>query len=101
MKRNCWEIMKCGRGLNGTIVDSRGVCPAATEKKLDGEHGGKNAGRSCWIITGTLCNNRIQGFIDHKLTSCTKCKVYNTVRQEEYPYYVLPRVLLGLLESSK
>ena len=81
-KRNCWQYMRCGREVGGTQADKLGVCPAATEGKLDGVHGGVNAGRSCWVVAGTVCGGRIQGAFAQKGT-CTTCPFYRTVISEE------------------
>ena len=48
--KNCWEHKKCGREPGGSETESLGVCPAAVESRLDGVHGGRNAGRACWIV---------------------------------------------------
>ncbi len=52
---NCWEFKKCERQPEGRKAVERGVCPAAVEKRLDIFHGGKNAGRACWVAAGTMC----------------------------------------------
>ena len=55
MKKNCWEIKNCGREPSGNKVEELGVCPAATEVRLNAVHEGTNAGRACWApsIPGT------------------------------------------------
>lgn len=53
-KINCWEFKKCGRESGGAHAYDFGVCPAATEKRLNGTHGGKNAGRACWVVAYLL-----------------------------------------------
>ncbi|GBD98556.1 hypothetical protein BMS3Abin07_00576 [bacterium BMS3Abin07] len=58
MKRNCWEFKGCGREPGGKNAEGLGVCPAATYERLDGIHRGKNGGRVCWIIAGTMCGGR-------------------------------------------
>ncbi|MDH4164450.1 MAG: hypothetical protein OEW15_17440 [Nitrospirota bacterium] len=40
-----------------------GLCPAAAEEALDGVHDGTNAGRSCWVVAGTLCKDSVQGHL--------------------------------------
>ncbi len=80
-KRNCWEVMRCGRGPHSTNGDR---CPAATEFRLDGVHGGKNAGRACWIIAGTLCEDgMVSGKFARKMETCFNCAFYRLVRAEE------------------
>lgn len=80
---NCWEFKKCGREYGGENADSLGVCPAHTEKKLDGIHGGRNAGRSCWVIAGTFCGGKVQGTFAEKEKSCLSCDFYKLVRRDE------------------
>jgi hypothetical protein len=42
MKRNCWEVMNCGREVGGTKVDALGVCPASRLIEFDGINNGIN-----------------------------------------------------------
>lgn len=83
MKTNCWEFMKCERQPGGSKVDEFGVCPAATEVKADGINQGSNGGRACWAITGTLCEDKVQGEFAVKLGNCIACDFYKLVRKEE------------------
>lgn len=83
MKQNCWEFKKCGREPGGRRVSELGVCPAAICSELDGVHGGRNAGRSCWVIAGSLCGGVIQGSYAQKLANCWKCDFMIAVKQEE------------------
>ncbi|OGP84390.1 MAG: hypothetical protein A2Z08_07535 [Deltaproteobacteria bacterium RBG_16_54_11] len=81
-KVNCWEFKKCGREPGGAKIDELGVCTAATMTRANGEHGGKNAGRVCWAIVGTLCGGAVQGTFA-KLNGCIACDFYQLVRKEE------------------
>ncbi len=36
MKQNCLEFKKCGREPSGAKVKKFGICPASTDKRLDG-----------------------------------------------------------------
>jgi len=92
-KLNCWEFKNCGRQPDGKRIADLGVCPVATEVRLDGIHGGINAGRSCWIITGTLCQGEIQGTFGKKFEDCVKCDFYKTVKREELGKFLLSSVL--------
>jgi len=83
MKTNCWEFKKYGREPNGSKVDELGVCPASTEKRLDGVYGGKNAGRTCWVVAGSMCDGKIQGTFAQKYGNCMNCNFYMTIKQEE------------------
>lgn len=82
-KQNCWEFHRCGRQPGGDKVGEMGVCPAALEKRLDGAHGGMNAGRSCWAVAGTLCGGRESGIFAAKYKDCLKCPFYQNVMEEE------------------
>lgn len=84
-KLNCWQVKNCGREANGERADDLGVCPAAREFRLDGVHGGRNAGRSCWVLAGTLCEGTIQGSFGKKFHDCKNCDFYGKVKQEEFP----------------
>ena len=84
-KMNCWEFKKCGRQPGGPKAAELGVCPATMYADLDGAHGGKNAGRACWAIAGSLCGGKIQGTYAQKLHNCWRCEFMNKVKQEEEP----------------
>ena len=98
--KNCWEHKKCGREPGGREAESHGVCPAAVEKRLDGVHGGKNAGRSCWIIAGTLCGGEVQGTFARKYASCEKCDFYRSVMEESMSSFTFSSVLLARLNKK-
>jgi len=83
MKQNCWEFKKCGREPGGSKAKDLGVCPASTEARLDGMNDGKNGGRACWALTGTLCGGQVQGTFAAKVGNCLKCEFYQKVGQEE------------------
>ena len=85
MKINCWQYMKCGREPGGENAGESkgGPCPASLEKKLDGIHGGKNAGRACWMVAGTFCKGKVTGTFAEKLEDCLICPFLKIVREEE------------------
>jgi hypothetical protein len=83
MKVNCWEFKKCGREPGGPRVPELGVCPAATEVRVDGLNDGTNGGRVCWGIAGTFCGGEVQGSFAAKLNTCLECEFYRLVRKEE------------------
>ncbi len=83
MVSNCWEVKECGRESGGKNVESLGLCPAATETRLDGQNRGCNGGRSCWVVAGTLCEGSVQGTFASKLVSCSKCEFFRQVAREE------------------
>ncbi len=88
-KKNCWDVMKCGRQPGGRYEEDFGVCTAATEATLNGVHGGHNAGRLCWAVAGTFGSNACGTFIE-KYQDCTRCKFYKQVRKEEEGSFVSP-----------
>ena len=81
-KINCWEMKNCGREPGGARVHELGACPAATEQRVDGVNGGRNGGRTCWAIAGTMCGGDVQGTCAAKISSCHACEFYRTVRQD-------------------
>ncbi len=55
LKRNCWEIMDCGKT----------ECPAFGDER-----------RRCWYLAGTLCPNCQDSDYPQKMDSCHNCLVY-------------------------
>ncbi len=98
-KVNCWEFTQCEREPRGARVGELGVCPAAIETKVDGINGGKNGGRSCWAIAGTLCKGEVQGFFALKFSDCLKCEFYQFVKEEEGTSLCLSATILGKLRE--
>lgn len=98
-KMNCWEFKKCGRQPGGANERTLGTCPASKEERLNGTHGGKNAGRSCWVISGTLCGGAVQGTFARKFHNCEACDFYKKVKEEESPYFQLSALLLAKVRS--
>ncbi|OGW33851.1 MAG: hypothetical protein A2X58_07155 [Nitrospirae bacterium GWC2_56_14] len=97
MKLNCWEHKKCGRQPGGLKAQELGVCPVATYQPLDGAHDGRNAGRACWAIAGSLCGGTVQGTYAQKLHNCWRCDFMNSVKKEEDPSPVgFSATLLGM-----
>jgi hypothetical protein len=101
LKKNCWEVKGCGREPGGKNVKRRGVCPAATDERLNGLHGGKNAGRACWVIAGTFCEGKVQGTFAQKYQDCTQCDFFRQVRMEEGSDYQTSLVILKKLKVIK
>lgn len=99
-KKNCWEFKKCGREPNGVHAHDLGVCPATQEGRLDGIHGGNNAGRSCWVLAGTLCGGKVQGTFAQKFKNCEFCDFYQKVKQEEFPKFQLSVMLVNKLRNN-
>jgi hypothetical protein len=98
VKKNCWEVKDCGRHVGGKNARDMGICPASMEARLDGVHGGKNAGRSCWVVAGTLCDGEEQGTFAKKFHNCETCDFYETVKKEEFPRYEFSASLLAMIK---
>jgi hypothetical protein len=101
MKKNCWEVKGCGREPGGKKAKELGVCPATTEEGLSGVHGGKNAGRACWVVAGTFCKGEVQGTFAQKYRDCTLCDFFRQVRQEEGSDFETALVLLKRIKVLK
>ncbi|HUO77689.1 MAG TPA: hypothetical protein VMU21_08950 [Thermodesulfovibrionales bacterium] len=99
IKRNCWEFKNCGRQTGGEKAKELGVCPATTDEKLDGVHGGRNAGRACWVLAGTMCGGKVQGTFAQKYENCELCDFFRSVKEEEGPAYQLSIVLLNKVRA--
>ena len=99
-KMNCWEVKKCGRAPGGAKSRESGICPSTVEKKLDGTHGGSNAGRACWVVAGTLCDGIAQGTFANKYKHCEKCDFFAQVIKEEDSQYVYSPVLLKKMKKE-
>ena len=100
MKVNCWEYMKCGREKGGSKTADLGICPATQEKSLNGEHGGANAGRACWVLAGTMCRGQLQGSFAQKYEDCLSCNFYRKVKIEEGSGFQLSVILLNKLKKK-
>lgn len=82
-KLNCWQFKKCGREPGGARARELGVCLAFTETRVNKTNGGRNGGRACWAISGTLCGGAMQGTFATKVGDCLKCEFYRLVKAEE------------------
>jgi hypothetical protein len=95
MKMNCWQVKKCGREPGGAKEAQLGTCPAATETSANGVNGGKNGGRACWALAGTLCGGKLQGSFAQKMANCMKCDFYKQVVAEEGSNFMSARDILA------
>ena len=98
-KSNCWEAKNCGREPGGGKAGEFGVCPVSTEIRLDGIHGGKNAGRACWIVAGSMGDGKIQGTYAEKYANCSKCDFYMKVKSEEQGNLKMTAILITRLQQ--
>jgi hypothetical protein len=93
-KLNCWEFRACGREPGGKNIDTCGACPTPLEDRLDGVHGGKNGGRACWVVPGTLTEGRPEDALTTKIAQCGLCEFYEKVREEEGEDSLIPTYML-------
>ena len=81
--RNCWEMVRCGREVGGSNAKVLGVCPVATDSRLDGINRGRNGGRACWTVSGTqICWGEPATGVP-KAVSCLNCSFLRQVEKEE------------------
>lgn len=96
-KLNCWQFKQCGREPGGANVRQLGVCPAALAAQADCINGGKNGGRVCWIVSGTMCSGDVEGTFAAKIGDCLTCDFYGHVMREEGAQFVsMARILSKL-----
>ena len=91
----------CGREPGGARVKELGVCVAASNGGAEGLHGGKQRGRVCWAIAGTLCEGKVQGVFALKYDSCLQCRFYNLVNLEEGKNKLSTSEILLLLKEQE
>jgi hypothetical protein len=96
---NCWEVKKCGREPGGAKAAELGVCVATRATAVNGVHGGKNGGRACWAIAGTLCGGKVQGTFAAKFANCSTCEFYGAVKREAGQLFVPTAQLLPRLRG--
>ena len=94
---NCWQVKACGREPGGRNERELGACPASTERRLDGVHGGTNGGRACWLIAGTLCKGEVQGTHAKKISTCKDCEFAKQVFKEERGSTIPAREILSMI----
>ncbi len=100
-KLNCWEFKKCGREPGGAKVKELRVCPATTETRLHGVHGGKNAGRACWVVAGSMCGGKVQGTFAQKYGDCAKCDFFKEIKEKEGTDYIYSASLLRKIQEDE
>lgn len=90
-KLNCWEFMGCDTLIRDELAGA--FCPVVTARILDAVHGGRNGGRVCWIVPGTLCGGSAQGNAVQKARTCQDCDFYRSVLAEEGRNFVRAHLL--------
>ena len=99
-KINCWEHKKCGREPEGTNALELGVCPASVETRLSGTHGGKNAGRACWVVAGSMCGGKVQGTFAKRYGNCAVCDFPKLVKEDEGEDFMSHSTLRAILSKE-
>jgi len=94
---NCWEHKNCGRQPGGAKAAELGVCPVTTASRANGYNRGRQGGRACWVVSGSLCGGVVQGTFAQKMGNCMKCDFYVAVKAEEGASYKSSGELLKLL----
>ncbi|MFC1523228.1 two-CW domain-containing protein [Thermodesulfobacteriota bacterium] len=98
-KKNCWEIMKCGREPGGEKASELGVCPVTQEEILHAINDGINGGRACWAVAGTMCFGYVQGTFARKIGDCLHCEFFELVKQEEGARWISTKDILIKLKK--
>jgi hypothetical protein len=98
--KNCWEFKKCGREPGGENAVELGICPATIETRTNCVNSGKNGGRACWAISGTMCGGKVQGSYAVKIGNCLNCEFYQIVQREEKPRFETSSKILERLNRS-
>ena len=99
---NCWEVKKCGRGPSVNGKGAQSLCPVAKPGNYDGINGGQFAGRFCWAVAGTLCNElKEQGAFVDKFRNCLNCNFLQQVDVEEGRFMVLTPYEIEMDSSEK
>ena len=94
---NCWQVMDCGREPGGRNADEQGVCPAATESRLDGVNHGDRGGRACWVAAGVLSSTEMEATSAlHSL--CVSCPFYERVITEEGREFVFSPEIVATMK---
>ncbi len=93
-KQNCWEIMNCGRAPGGDKIEELGVCPAAIDTASDKTNEGKNGGRVCWVVAGTLSGRKVCGHYAKGKDSCMTCNVFKQIKSEEGADFSITKLTL-------
>ncbi|MBF0139553.1 MAG: hypothetical protein HQL74_04640 [Magnetococcales bacterium] len=75
---NCWEVKKCGFEK---VTPGEKTCPAVAFDAADGFLGGKNGGRACTFIPGTLCGGDGPCSTTDKTERCQQCKFFYDLKE--------------------
>ena len=64
---------------------------------MNSVHSGQNAGRACWVVSGTMCGGKVQGMFADKMGRCVLCDFYRKVKVEEARDFRITSELIDLM----
>lgn len=96
-RQNCWEFWEYDLRKSLTESPTCRKCPAVVDMRLDGVHGGRNAGRACWVVPGTLCGGELHGEYQEKKKTCMSCDFFRSVRSHEEPFFIPAGALAAMI----
>jgi len=100
-KINCWEFHGCDvEPISDYVIDFR-VCAATWTEEMHGVHGGKNAGRACWAVVGSMCGLHNSDRTCMHAATCEECDFYKLVREEEGDAFIPVEVLREMYETGE
>lgn len=100
-KKNCWEIMNCGRQPGDEKVNEYGLCPALADNSKNSINGGINAGRYCWTVASTFCIQGNKRTFTKKMSTCMECNFFKQVKAEEDLKFVFNDLQFQMKKSLK
>lgn len=101
IRKNCWEVLQCGRQPGGNKIEELGECPAVHAFRAHGVNRGINGGRACWAIAGTFCGGEVQGSFIEKMRGCSECDFFHAVQKEEGKELVSIREIVALIHPDR
>jgi len=75
--------------------------PGAADERLHGVHGGVNAGRACWVVAGTFCEEKFRAHLLKNCETALSAIFFDLVRKEEGTNYQISLALLKKLKTIK
>lgn len=98
---NCWEFMNCGREPGGSLAEKDGICPAAIYEPADGFLDGTNGGCACAFVTGTFCEEVLQGTYRDKSKECWDCEFFRMLRRKHGAAFSMPAFALHVAKLDQ
>jgi len=92
---NCWDFVQCRQG-----PDSPKPCAVATDLASDGVNGGRNGGRLCWAVVGSLSGNERPFGCAHN-TDCLACDFFHLVKSEQGDSFQFLKLARGVSDPGR